>query len=127
MLFSRLGYKKQKMSIPYHVQNSKHFIQTRLLDKQVIFKGSYKSYISGLKFHHNVEKPSQNRIYLCLPLVKNKKKLGVYAKDIKIGFVPKGLPFELDSDSTIILCYCTGRTTKLSSQCFYNVFKVIDK
>jgi hypothetical protein len=127
----KTGDYSQKM---VHVQRCEGFIKSRVeKGSNIDLIGSFKSYVTGLKFHKYVEKPSSDRIYLCLPNPDNKfdpLAIGVYANQSRIGFVPKDLclhtkeNFNLQDGSVAMLCYCTGNTTDVSSQCVYNIFKV---
>ena len=122
----------------YHVKHCEKFIKNRVSptnkeNVKIELVGSFKSYMTGLKYHKYVEKPSKDRIYLCLPNPNNKfdaNALGVYANQTRIAFVPRDLcahvaeNFEVNDPTTAVLCYCTGKTTETSSQCVYNVFRV---
>lgn len=129
---STQGYRKQLFSV--YIPKCVNFIKNRIPRKSIRFTNAYKSYITGLKYHKYVEKPSNNRIYLCMPEPNNKfdsNAIAVFANNERIGFVPKdlcskvNLIFQKQIEDTIMLCYCTGKTTDFSSQCIYAVFKVV--
>jgi hypothetical protein len=118
---------------PSYVLKSKKYLQNRLPGQEVRFVESYKSFITGLKYHKYTEIPSKNRIYLCLHEKANKfddNAIGIYASQVRIGFMPKHLAQTLAPmmyqcpDSSALLCYCFGNTTPISSQCVYNFFHV---
>ena len=121
---------------PYHVERCEGFIKSRVgPQKSVSLVGSFKAYITGLKYHRYVEKPSKDRIYLCLLNPDNKfdpNTIGIYANQSRIGYAPRDLcghvsqnpQFNLTNETVAMLCYCLGRTTENSSQCVYNIFQV---
>jgi hypothetical protein len=115
---------------PFHVKRSVKFLQNRFPKSDLLLIGSFRSYITGLKYHKYVEQPSKGRIYLCVAEPHNKYDkncIAVYANQQKIGYVPRDLSKKLSSNDmeiTALLCYCLGNTTEFSSQCIYNIFKV---
>jgi hypothetical protein len=113
------------------VQRCQGFLRKRMPDQTFDLVGSYRSYITGLKFHPNAEKPSYGRIYICMPDFNNafdKNAIGVHANIERIGYLPKELAAHIrgniDPDQTVVLAFCTGRTTKVSSQCCYHLFQL---
>ena len=114
---------------PYHVIRCIHFLQNRLPNRDIRLLKSFRSFITALKFHRYAETPSKNRIYLCIPDPDNEYDpyaIGVHANVERLGFVPRELAAhvgpQFDATDTVMLCYCTGQTTGISSQCIYHIF-----
>jgi hypothetical protein len=120
----------QNVETPYYISKSDRFIKNRVKNCSTTLISSFKSYMTGLKFHKYVEKPSKNRIYLCVIEPDNKydtNAIAIFANNDRIGYVPKELSSRvcnLFQENVAMLCYCLGRTTEFSSQCVYSLFKV---
>jgi hypothetical protein len=118
--------------VSYHITKCSNYLKNRLKDSKNQSLESEKSYITGLKFHRNCEKPSKNRIYLCLIEPDNKfdeNAIAVIASQVRIGYVPREMsevfcPRLKADPNLVLLCYCVGGTTEVSSQCFYNLFSI---
>ena len=117
-------------NVPYHVTRCTKFLDNRLPDKNFKLVGSFKSFITSLKFHRFSEKPTKDRIYICMPDANNThdaNAIGVHANIERLGYVPKDLAEhirpKINLSTTVVLAYCTGRTTKVSSQCIYHIFE----
>lgn len=119
----------------YYQNKQIRYLENRFKDFKFKPITSHKSYITGLKYHTNTEKPIKNKIYLCLlPKVENKfdkHAVEVFSTTSRIGFVPRKLAKKISQllitkpNEIAVLCYCTGSTTTVSSQCYYNIFKLV--
>ncbi len=87
------------------------------------FLGSYISYMCGLQYHPNAEKPVKGSLYACRP--EENGGMGVYNLAGRIGYVPKNVAISLVQKygpAISVVCFVFSNSTEKSCQCVYNVF-----
>ena len=93
---------------------------------------SFASYMTGLQYHPNAEKPQNQGIYRCFPEKNNQhdpNALGVYSQSGRMAFVPKDLSNHIATNfmhgsAFTMVCYATSKPTEKSCQAIYNVFLI---
>lgn len=99
--------------------------------------GSYNSYMAGLQFHQDSPRPRAFFLYNCLPEPTNpydENAIGVFDRSGKrIAYVPRQLAQHIKTEfegglskNVILVCFCKGKVTTRSAQCFYNLYTYED-